>query len=48
MTGTGWFIVIFWGLAVIAIGLGIVISAEEYITEKKYSSDSKGDDNGER
>ena len=43
MTATGWFITIFWGLAVLAIGLGIVISAEEYLTEKLYGSGSKGD-----
>lgn len=42
-----WFLVIFWGLAVIAIGLGVVISAEEYLTEKLYSSDSKGEQDGE-
>ena len=43
-----WFMIVFWGLAVLAIGLGIVISAEEYITEKIHSSGSKGDANGER
>ncbi len=43
MTATQWFITMFWGLAVLAIGLGIVISAEEYLTEKRYSSGSKGD-----
>jgi hypothetical protein len=43
LTHLGWFLVVFWGLAVLAIGLGIVISAEEYITEKFYSSGSTGD-----
>lgn len=49
MTASAWFMVVFWGLAVLAVGLGIVISAEEYIAEKFYSSGSKakGDDNGE-
>ncbi len=43
MTATQWFITMFWALAVLAIGLGIVISAEEYLTEKRYGSGSKGD-----
>lgn len=42
-----WFLTIFWGLAVVAIGLGIVISADEYLTEQRYSSGSKGDDHGQ-
>ena len=47
MSATGWFIFVFWGLAAIAIVLGIVISAEEYLTEKFYSSDSKGGRDGQ-
>lgn len=46
MTATGWFIVLFWVLAALAIILGIVISADEYITEKIHSSDSKGANDG--
>jgi hypothetical protein len=45
MTSATWFIIIFWVLAAVAIVLGIVISADEYLTEKKYSS-SKGEQDG--
>lgn len=39
-------VIAFWVLAAIAILLGIVISADEYITEKIYSA--KGETDGTR
>lgn len=41
------FLIVFWGLAALAVVLGIVISAEEYLTEKTYSSGSRGLSDGE-
>lgn len=38
-----WFYTLFWGLAALSVVLGVLISAEEYITEKIHGSDSKGD-----
>ncbi len=34
------FVAVFWVLAVVAIGLGIIISADEWWNEHLYSSDS--------
>jgi hypothetical protein len=50
------YLMIFWGLVMVALSLGILISIKEDVDEKLYSSDSarfwpaqdKGENDGER